>query len=100
MKKLKTELVVSDEVRSMINTVRGLQVILDSDLAELYGVLTGNLNKAVKRNINRFPNDFMFQLTQEEYENLKFQFGTSKWGGIRKLPFGFTHQLYFCCFKL
>ena len=64
----------------------------DKDLAELYGVLTRNLNKAVKRNIKRFPKDFMFQLTNEEFNNLKFQFGTSSWGGTRKLPFVFTEQ--------
>jgi len=66
--------------------------MLDRDLAELYGVLTGNLNKAVKRNIKRFPEDFMFQLAIEEFENLKFQFGTSSWGGTRSLPYAFTEQ--------
>lgn len=66
--------------------------MLDRDLAELYGVLTGNLNKAVKRNMKRFPTDFMFQLTQEEFDNLKFQFGTSSWGGTRRLPYVFTEQ--------
>lgn len=66
--------------------------MIDRDLAELYGVLTKNLNKAVKRNIKRFPEDFMFQLTKEEFDNLKFQFGTSSWGGTRKSPFAFTEQ--------
>ena len=66
--------------------------MLDRDLAELYGVLTGNLNKAVKRNIKRFPEDFMFQLTKEEFDNLIFQFGTSSWGGTRNLPYAFTEQ--------
>ena len=68
--------------------------MFDSDLAALYGVLTKNLNKAVKRNIHRFPPDFMFQLTKEEFENLRFQFGTStiKHGGRRYMPYVFTEQ--------
>ena len=57
--------------------------MLDRDLAGLYGVATGNLNKAVSRNIERFPEDFMFQLTKEEFKNLIFHFGTSSWGGTR-----------------
>jgi len=64
--------------------------MLDRDLAELYGVQTRDLNKAVRRNSDRFPSDFMFQLTPVEYKNLMFQFGTSKWGGTRKLPYAFT----------
>ena len=66
--------------------------MLDRDLAELYRVTTGNLNKAVKRNIKRFPDDFMFQLSKVEFENLKFQFGISSWGGTRALPYAFTEQ--------
>ena len=70
--------------------------MLDRDLAELYQVTTGNLNKAVKRNIRRFPPDFMFQLTKEEFEKLRndliFQNGISSWGGTRKLPYAFTEQ--------
>jgi hypothetical protein len=66
--------------------------MLDKDLAELYGVTTGNLNKAVNRNAARFPDDFMFQVTKEEKDNLIFQFGTSSWGGRRKLPYAFTEQ--------
>ncbi|MBO6124349.1 MAG: ORF6N domain-containing protein [Bacteroidaceae bacterium] len=70
--------------------------MLDRDLAELYHVKTGNLNKAVKRNMRRFPPDFMFQLDKEEFVKLKndliFQNGTSSWGGTRKLPFAFTEQ--------
>lgn len=70
--------------------------MLDRDLAELYNVTTSNLNKAVKRNIQRFPDDFMFQLTKTEFDELKgnliFQNGTSNWGGTRKLPFAFTEQ--------
>ena len=81
-----------EEIRNRIHTIRGKQVMLDKDLAELYGVQTRDLNKAVKRNIERFPDDFMFQLTKEEMNNLMFQFGTSSWGGTRKLPFAFTEQ--------
>lgn len=79
-------------IMNKIYLIRDQKIMLDRDLAELYGVLTGNLNKAVKRNIKRFPEDFMFQLTKEEFENLKFQFGTSSWGGTRNLPYTFTEQ--------
>lgn len=83
-------------IQSKIYEVRGTKVMLDKDLAELYQVTTGNLNKAVKRNIKRFPPDFMFQLTKEEFDelnqNLIFQNGTSNWGGTRKLPYAFTEQ--------
>ena len=83
-------------IQSKIYEVRGQRVMLDRDLAELYQVTTSNLNKAVKRNIRRFPPDFMFQLTKEEFEELKnnliFQNGTSRWGGTRKLPYAFTEQ--------
>ena len=66
--------------------------MIDKDLAELYQVETRRLNEAVKRNIKRFPSDFMFQLTKEEFEILKSQFAISSWGGTRKLPFAFTEQ--------
>ncbi len=66
--------------------------MLDSDLASLYGVTTGNLNKAVSRNIDRFPNDFMFRLSKEEFKNLIFHFGRSSWGGMRKPPRVFTER--------
>lgn len=83
-------------IQSKIYEVRGQKVILDRDLAELYNVTTANLNKAVKRNIRRFPDDFMFQLTKAEFDELKtnliFQNGTSNWGGTRKLPYAFTEQ--------
>jgi len=83
-------------IQSKIYEIRGQRVMLDRDLAELYQVTTGNLNKAVKRNIKRFPLDFMFQLTHIEFEELKanliFQNGTSNWGGTRKLPYAFTEQ--------
>ncbi len=72
--------------------IRGQKIILDKDLAQLYGVSTGNLNKAVSRNIERFPMDFMFRLNAKEFENLKFHFGISSWGGTRKLPRAFTEQ--------
>ena len=82
------------EVQNLIYEIRGQKVMLDSDLAKLYGVQTFNLNKAVKRNINRFPSDFMFQLTKEEYESLVFQIGISKQGrgGRRFMPFVFTEK--------
>lgn len=82
------------EIRNLIYSIRGKQVMLDSDLASLYQVETKNLNKAVKRNIERFPASFCFQLTEEEVENLRFQFGTSSlsYGGRRYLPYVFTEQ--------
>jgi hypothetical protein len=71
--------------------IPGQKVMLDSDLAELYGVETQYLIKAVKRNLLRFPDDFMFQLNKEESENLRFHFGTSsQWGGRRYFPYAFT----------
>ena len=72
--------------------VRGQRVMLDSDLAELYEVETRRLNEQVKRNASRFPADFMFQLTKDEFDNLKSQFATSSWGGRRKLPLVFTEH--------
>ena len=81
-----------EEIRSRIHTIRGKQVMLDKDLAELYGVEVRTLNQSVKRNENRFPPDFMFQLDKEEWEILKSQFVTSSWGGVRKLPYVFTEQ--------
>ena len=88
-------------IERKIYLIRGQKVMLDKDLAKLYGVTTGNLNKAVKRNLERFPNDFMFRLTKEEFKNLIFHSGTSnlesqivipRWGGTRKLPYAFTEQ--------
>ncbi len=79
-------------IETKIFIIRGQKVMLDKDLAMLYGVETFNLNKAVKRNTTRFPSDFMFQLTREEFNNLIFQFGISSWGGTRKLPYAFTEQ--------
>lgn len=80
-------------IESKIYLIRGRKVMIDSDLAELYAVETKNLNKAVRRNIERFPSDFMFQLSPEEAEILRFQFGTSKsQGGRRYLPYVFTQE--------
>ena len=85
------ELTVPAEViMSKIYLIRNQKVMFDVDLATLYGVSTGNLNKAVQRNIRRFPDDFMFQLTKWEFDDLIFQSGTSSWGGTRKLPNAFT----------
>ena len=81
-----------DAIRSRILTVRGVQVMLDRDLAALYGVTTGALNQAVKRNMNRFPERFMFQLDKTESETLKSQSVISSWGGSRARPYAFTEQ--------
>ena len=79
-------------IETLIQIVRDIPVMLDRDLAKLYGVDVAQLNRQVKRNIERFPSDFMFQLTKEEYANLKCQFGISSWGGNRFLPYAFTEQ--------
>ena len=80
------------KIKTLIFEVRGRQIMLDEDLAKIYQVETKRLNEAVKRNIDRFPPEFMFQLLKEEYENLKSHFATSSWGGRRKLPFAFTEH--------
>jgi phage regulator Rha-like protein len=85
-------LVPAEFVERRIYLIRGRKVMLDADLAELYEVETKNVNKAVRRNFDRFPEDFMFQLNKEEFENLRFQFGTSSWGGRRYLPYAFTEH--------
>jgi phage regulator Rha-like protein len=80
-------------IKNKIHTIRGVQVMLDKDLAELYGVSTGRLNEQVKRNIERFPDDFIFQLENRDLlENLMSQNAISRWGGTRKRPFVFTEQ--------
>jgi hypothetical protein len=85
--------VIPDEaVINKIYFIRNEKIMLDSDLAELYGVETKRLNEQVKRNIDRFPEDFMFQLTEPEFENLKSQIATSSWGGRRTLPYAFTEH--------
>ena len=99
----KQSLIPARRIEQSILLIRGHKVMLDADLAELYGVQTFNLNKAVKRNLERFPKDFMFQLSKQEFEilrsqfvtsNLRFQFGISKsnWGGRRTPPYVFTEQ--------
>jgi len=79
-------------IENKIYLIRGHKVMLAKDLAELYDVQTRSLNQAVKRNSNRFPEDFMFQLTKEESENLRSQTVISSWGGTRYLPYAFTEQ--------
>ena len=87
------EIISIEHVVQSIRRIRGQKVLLDFDLAALYGVQTKNLNKAVKRNTERFPADFMFQLTPEELRSLRFQTGTSKArGGLRYRPYAFTEQ--------
>ena len=86
------DLIPVELIENKIYLIRGLKIMLDKDLAGLYGVATRDLNKAVARNLFRFPGDFMFQLSKEESVNSKFQFGTSSWGGTRKLPRAFTEQ--------
>ena len=86
-------LIPVERIEKAILLIRGQKVMLDADLAELYGVETKILVRAVKRNINRFPTDFMFQLNKEEFDNLRFHFGTSSyWGGRRYPPYAFTEQ--------
>jgi hypothetical protein len=87
------ETVLKATIEEKIYLIRGKRVMIDRDLAALYGVETRYLNKAVKRNSARFPSDFMFQLSKEEYNGLMFQIGTSKGhGGTRKLPYVFTQE--------
>ena len=88
----KTNIIPIETIESKILLIRDQKVLVDKDLASLYGVATKVLNQAVTRNISRFPSDFMFQLSDMEFKNLKFQFGTSSWGGTRKKPFVFTEQ--------
>ena len=84
--------VSSEKIQGRILAMRGVQVILDRDLAELYGVPVKRLNEQVSRNIERFPAGFMFQLSAAEFADLKSQIATSSWGGIRKAPKVFTEQ--------
>lgn len=87
------EMMIPDEfIMKKIYLIRGMKVMLDMDLAELYGVETKQLKRAVRRNEKRFPPDFMFELLQEELENLRSHFGTSSWGGIRYPPMAFSEQ--------
>jgi hypothetical protein len=79
-------------IQSLVYTIRNQRVMLDQDLAAIYGVETRVVNQQVKRNINKFPADFMFQLTKNEYDNLKSQNVTASWGGRRTLPYAFTER--------
>lgn len=99
MSKNLTKSIEDQEIIECIRIIRGQKVMLDRDLAKMYGVPTKRLNEAIKRNITRFPPDFMFQLTEDEFKILKSQFATSSSedgktgrGGIRKLPYAFTEQ--------
>jgi hypothetical protein len=94
MAKLKDDhLITEEEITSKIYMIRGHKVMLDTDLAELYHVETKVFNQAVKRNTDRFPNDFMFQLKQKEWSELQKEFGGNEgWGGRRYMPFVFTEQ--------
>ena len=80
------------DIQHLIRTIRGVQVMLDRDMAKLYGVETGALNRQVKRNEERFPADFMFRLSTEEWNDLKCQNGISSWGGDRQCPYAFTEN--------
>lgn len=92
MTKNKNDGSASINVENLVYVIRGEKVKFDSDLANLYGVETKVLVQAMKRNIERFPSDFMFQLNSDEYENLRSQFVTSSWGGRRYPPYVFTEQ--------
>jgi phage regulator Rha-like protein len=86
-------IILQDEIIiSKIYNIRGLKVMMDKDLAEMYGVETKQLKRQVKRNIDRFPEEFMFELTSNEFENMRSQNGTTSWGGSRYLPFAFTEH--------
>lgn len=92
MSKTQAVAIPDEVVMSKIYIIREQKVMLDEDLAELYGVETKRLNEQVKRNIDRFPEDFMFQLDEKEFADLKSQNATSSWGGRRKLPNAFTEH--------
>lgn len=85
-------LIPDDIISSKIYLIRKQKVMLDKDLSELYAVETKQLKRQVRRNLERFPEDFMFELTKQEFDNLRSQFGTSSWGGARYMPLAFTEQ--------
>ncbi|MGD9719892.1 MAG: ORF6N domain-containing protein [Pirellulales bacterium] len=92
-KKSSQSIIPSERIERSILLVRGHKVLLDSDLAKLYGVETKALTRAVRRNLDRFPGDFLLQLSEAEFDDLKRQFGTSsQWGGRRYAPYAFTEQ--------
>ncbi len=80
------------DLRSKIHTIRGLRVMLDFDLAAIYGYATKDFNRQIKNNIERFDDDFRFQLSEQEFKNLRWNFSTSSWGGLRYVPYAFTEQ--------
>jgi phage regulator Rha-like protein len=86
------EIIPVEKIASKIHLIRNIKVMLDRDLAELYGVETKVLKQTVKRNIDRFPKDFMFEMTKNEFKNLRSQIVTSSWGGTRYLPMVFTEH--------
>ena len=86
------EIMTPEGIEQLILLIRGQKVMLDRDPAELYGVETKQLKRAVRRNLTRFPKDFMFELSKEEFDNLRSHFGTSSWGGTRYSPMVFTEQ--------
>lgn len=86
------DIVPQETIENRIHVLRGKKVMLDRDLSALYDVETKQLKRAVRRNIDRFPEDFMFELSKDEFEILRRQFGTSSWGGERYLPIAFTEQ--------
>ena len=93
MAKAITSIAVAEEaIIRKIYLIRGQKVMIDRDLAELYAVETKQLKRQVRRNIDRFPDDFMFELSDEEFQEWRSQFGTSRWGGSRFLPMAFTEQ--------
>ena len=97
MDEMKETVVISEEtIHDRIYTIRGYKVMLDFDLAEIYGYTTTKFNQQVKNNIEKFDDDFMFELTKEEFENLISKKSTSSWGGRRKLPKAFTEQGIIC----
>jgi hypothetical protein len=85
-------LIPDDIISSKIYLIRNQKVMLDKDLSELYVIETKQLKRQVRRNLERFPEDFMFELSQQEFDNLRSQFGTSSWGGSRYMPMAFTEQ--------
>ena len=86
------DLISAESITSRIHFIRGMKVMIDRDLAELYGVETKRLKEQVRRNISRFPEDFMFVITNQELRNLRSQIATSSWGGTRYIPMAFTEQ--------
>ena len=91
-KKIQALKIVEEKIVNKIYLIRGMKVMLDFELSELYETETKQLKRQVRRNIERFPDDFMFELTTEEFSDLRSQFGTSSWGGSRYTPMAFTEQ--------